>query len=306
LVPLQSLAYREVLSVLFPVQVTARPGDETAYVVTKGGQVWALLEGQASDRPVLDISEQVTNRGERGLLSMALVFGEQPFWRRLVGCWSAAIILWGCWTVSFLVTMRTRGWNGAFYLSESAEFVQFFGLALPLAAIAVQSPLWFFRVYLGWSLREPRATPMPAQPLSIRDFLLGTGIAALSVTLARVAPRLDRSHSDYWRDWGVFFAIAVAISLFSIAPAMLLMFRCRDWKLGYGLLVLYSLIGALLTIGTIAVYDENFSLRLLTRAGLFDAAGGVTIIVALAVFLGLGLKALRDMGFVLQLKRTKD
>jgi hypothetical protein len=72
LVPLQSLAYREVLSVLFPVQVTARPGDETAYVVTKGGQVWALLEGQASDRPVLDISERVTNRGERGLLSMAL------------------------------------------------------------------------------------------------------------------------------------------------------------------------------------------------------------------------------------------
>jgi glucose/arabinose dehydrogenase len=72
LVPLQSLAYREVLSVLFPVQVTARPGDETAYVVTKDGQVWALLEGQASDQPVLDISDQVSSRGERGLLSMAL------------------------------------------------------------------------------------------------------------------------------------------------------------------------------------------------------------------------------------------
>jgi len=70
--PLQSLAYREVAVIPFPVQLTARPGDETAYLITKGGEVWALIEGQLLDQPVLDISDRVRSQGERGLLSMAL------------------------------------------------------------------------------------------------------------------------------------------------------------------------------------------------------------------------------------------
>ncbi len=70
--PLQSLAYREVAVIPFPVQMTARPGDETAYLITKAGQVWALIEGQVQDQPVLDISDRVRSNGERGLLSIAL------------------------------------------------------------------------------------------------------------------------------------------------------------------------------------------------------------------------------------------
>ena len=56
----------------FPVQMTARPGDETAYVITKGGQVWALIAGEVQSQPVLDISDRVRNQDERGLLSIAL------------------------------------------------------------------------------------------------------------------------------------------------------------------------------------------------------------------------------------------
>ena len=72
LVPLQSLAYQEVAVMQFPVQVVARPGEDTAYVITKTGEVWGLVGGEVAPEPVLDISDRVRSEGERGLLSMAL------------------------------------------------------------------------------------------------------------------------------------------------------------------------------------------------------------------------------------------
>lgn len=66
------LAYQPVADLDFPVQLTARPGDPRSYVITKDGRVW-LHDGEAVlDQPVLDISDQVRDRGEQGLLSIAL------------------------------------------------------------------------------------------------------------------------------------------------------------------------------------------------------------------------------------------
>jgi hypothetical protein len=56
----------------FPVQMVARLGEETAYVITKTGEVWALVAGGVASQPVLDISDRVRSENERGLLSMAL------------------------------------------------------------------------------------------------------------------------------------------------------------------------------------------------------------------------------------------
>ncbi len=70
--PLQSLAYEEVAVADFPVQITARPGDEISYVATKDGRVWAYDGSALSENPVLDISENVLDRGEQGLLSIVL------------------------------------------------------------------------------------------------------------------------------------------------------------------------------------------------------------------------------------------
>jgi hypothetical protein len=66
------LAYRPVAEMDFPVQMTARPGDPLAYVITKDGRVWAYDGSAIGETPVLDISGQVTNSGEQGLLSIAL------------------------------------------------------------------------------------------------------------------------------------------------------------------------------------------------------------------------------------------
>ena len=57
----------------FPVQVVARPGDDTAYVITKDGRVWMLIDGEVNSEPVLDLTARVENaRLEQGLLSIAL------------------------------------------------------------------------------------------------------------------------------------------------------------------------------------------------------------------------------------------
>lgn len=66
------LAYEAVADLAFPVQLAARLGDSTAYVITKDGIVWAFDGSAIAEQPVLDISDQVRNEGEQGLLSIAL------------------------------------------------------------------------------------------------------------------------------------------------------------------------------------------------------------------------------------------
>ncbi|GIU93308.1 MAG: glucose dehydrogenase [Acidimicrobiia bacterium] len=64
---LSGLSYRSVATFDFPTVVTARPGDDRLWVATKDGRIWVL----GSDGPVFDLSDQVRNRGEQGLLGMA-------------------------------------------------------------------------------------------------------------------------------------------------------------------------------------------------------------------------------------------
>jgi glucose/arabinose dehydrogenase len=66
------LAYQAVADLDFPVQLTARPGEEHGYVITKDGIVWLFDGAAVAAEPVLDISDRVRNEGEQGLLSIAL------------------------------------------------------------------------------------------------------------------------------------------------------------------------------------------------------------------------------------------
>ena len=69
---LQGLVYEEVARLSFPVQMTALAGAEYSYIATKDGRVWAYDGSSVLDDPVLDISQNVLNRGERGLLSIVI------------------------------------------------------------------------------------------------------------------------------------------------------------------------------------------------------------------------------------------
>lgn len=54
-----------------PVYAIAPPGDERLFVVEKGGVIRIVENGAVLSEPFLDISAEVANRGEMGLLSMA-------------------------------------------------------------------------------------------------------------------------------------------------------------------------------------------------------------------------------------------
>lgn len=70
LAPLESLAYEEIASLDFPIQVV--PWEGASLVATKEGQVRVLTDGELGESPILDISDQVRNDGEQGFLSLAV------------------------------------------------------------------------------------------------------------------------------------------------------------------------------------------------------------------------------------------
>jgi glucose/arabinose dehydrogenase len=67
---LTGLTYTPLTDATFPVVITARPGDADPLVALKDGQVARVVGGELE--VILDISGQVANEGERGLLGMAL------------------------------------------------------------------------------------------------------------------------------------------------------------------------------------------------------------------------------------------
>ncbi len=70
-------AYTEVAGDLpFPIFLTALPGAPVTYLITKDGRMWAMEGGRLRVDPVLDIGERVRNRGEQGLLGLALDPGD--------------------------------------------------------------------------------------------------------------------------------------------------------------------------------------------------------------------------------------
>jgi glucose/arabinose dehydrogenase len=53
-----------------PLGMAQRSGDETLYVAQKTGQVMAVRDGRVIPGPVLDLSEEVSQGGEQGLLGL--------------------------------------------------------------------------------------------------------------------------------------------------------------------------------------------------------------------------------------------
>jgi hypothetical protein len=231
---------------------------------------------------------------EGGLLSTILVFSDGSFWWRAAGCWLAGLFLWVCWAVG-LAWASARGPQG--YLGEC---LQLGGLSLPLAALAVQSPLWFARTYSGWRLAKRQVRATSGLPLSIGDCFVGTAVVAISFALARLARPAGWSPVEYWRGWSIIFPCFACGSLLSVVPAILLTFRVRSWPLAFGLLMLYALV-----VATLAVYVVN-AVAPGGRPQAFENVSLMTMFLSLAVFMGAGMQVVRDCGYSLVIGRNKN
>jgi glucose/arabinose dehydrogenase len=74
---LVGLSYEPIADLPFPVQMVPVPDTPNSLVATKDGRVWVFDGSNIAEQPVLDISDQVHNEGERGLLSIT-VRSEDP------------------------------------------------------------------------------------------------------------------------------------------------------------------------------------------------------------------------------------
>ncbi|HEY2415800.1 MAG TPA: hypothetical protein VGI40_26405 [Pirellulaceae bacterium] len=156
---------------------------------------------------------------EAGALASWLVWGEGPFLKRLAVHWAIGVIL------------------GAGVLSGTAFFNLFDDVpayAVPTLSLAVQLPLWPFRIYFGWYV-EPQGmqgTAVNSQPLKILDIFSGTAIVAVSLALIRV---MEPLHAEYvWvniADASLFVLIA---SFLLLLPAAFIILRAKKSMTAFG------------------------------------------------------------------------
>ena len=71
LIPLRSLAYREVTSVPFPIDLISLPGADLLVIASKDGRLWIYGDDGLRADPFLDIRHRIRDRGEQGLLGFA-------------------------------------------------------------------------------------------------------------------------------------------------------------------------------------------------------------------------------------------
>jgi len=231
-----------------------------------------------------------------GLISAGLVFGPGRFWLRTVCCWGVSAFLWLCWAVGLMAYAYSRRWR---YPADWHEMLQFVGLSLPLVAVAIQSPLWFARSYLGWRLAPSDGSETAAQPLSIGDYFVGTAVTAVSITCAQLGRPAQWVAPAYWPAWAIVVACVAAASLLGVLPAMLLILRWRHWRLGFCLLVLYGTVAGVALISTlIAVFGPP--------GQIWEVLGMVVIFISTAAFLGAGMIVARACGYSLVMGRDKE
>jgi uncharacterized membrane protein len=173
--------------------------------------------------------------------------------------------------------------------------LQLGSFSLPLVALAIQSPLWFARCYSGWRLTNSNLAATTARPLSIRDYLVGTAVVALSITFARLARPASWPLQDYWPGWAIVFACFAGGGLLGVVPAMFLVFRLQNAWLGIGLLLPYGAIVGAIVVGIDFAFDWTlFPFRLFLA----------TISISLPLYVAIGALLARAWGYTLQFGRA--
>ena len=157
------------------------------------------------------------------LLAAWLVWGDEPFLRRLLTHWKIAAGLYLIWLVGMVLALRRE--------REMPQVAATVALAVPLVSLAAQFPLWVARQLFGWRLVRENADTSREQRLSIRDLMVATLVVAASLALVRLAP--FQKESERWAACSAFFTVASVISTIALLPAGSLLLRLP--ALGRGL-----------------------------------------------------------------------
>jgi hypothetical protein len=252
-------------------------------------------------------------------LAMAGVFGPGPFALRLTIAWILAAILFMQWLLGYFVFAWIGRNSTEALVIRDARYV---ACSLPLFALAMQLPLWALKFYAGWrwvradgprdakgsgvfggtshSILDntfPPKTPDPLAPEAptIRDYLLGTAIVAVSLSLAPLSE--ESREANFWLGWAVVGAVAALISLISVPPAMLLTMRSRGWSEGALLAIPCTLAVMLVVILGMATFIPSFARELFSGRGLVLVGTFLTSFMTFAAGLLLATRAAGALGY---------
>lgn len=175
------------------------------------------------------------------LLAAWLVWSEGAFSRRLAVHWAIAAALCCIWLAGVMLS------------AAHTQFVEVgvtVALTVPLVSLAAQLPLWIVRHFFRWRLVRPAAEMSVGteSPLTIRDLMLATLLAAAAFGLARLSPANQRAQ-QFWIAWFIAFVLASGISTIAMLPAGVLLMRRRPLKRA----LVYSGLYAALLVGTLWV-----------------------------------------------------
>jgi hypothetical protein len=253
--------------------------------------VAVLRYGWAEDLVVAALSGLIVSQGVA--LAMAGVFGPGRFALRLAGAWVLAAIAFTYWLLGYFVyAWIARNWTEALVIRDA----RFVACSLPLAAQAMQLPLWALKFYAGWRwVRIDRTAPLAPRAPTIRDYLLGTAIVAASLALAPLAS--ERREPNFWLGWAIFGGVLALISVVSVAPAMLLTMRSRDWTEGALLTIPYTLAVVLVVILGLATFEPSFAKVLFSGRGFLLVGTFLTSFTTFAAGLLLATRAAGALGY---------
>lgn len=247
------------------------------------------------------------------LLAAWVAWEEGPFLRRLAVHWIVAACLYAIWLVGFGLTVA--GSAGRIPPKIAATVA----LGVPLVSLAAQLPLWVTRHLFGWRLvreeagptlpshqqsplSETQPSPLPkTERLLIRDLMLATLVAAVTLALARVAPSPDAG--EMWPAWGVASAVATVVSSISLLPAGVLLLRKRPLRQGLVWSSLYA--GTLISLVWLAVVLKyQFAPQMLAPRAIY--VGLSSLMFTFAATLTLTAAIARDRGYRLTSRRISS
>lgn len=183
-----------------------------------------------------------------GILPAWLVWGERPFWQRLVMHWALAIGLTLVWVLGFAFAVVADGppMPPPVMFRELAASL----LYLPAISLGIEAPLWATRFFFGW--RIGRADPPQAarRPLGIRDFLWGMAIISVVLASVRAADAFSFSpgRTETWIDVAMMIGFTGLVSAFSVVPVAWCILRFKDPGQAVALIGLYVLAAGVVTL----------------------------------------------------------
>jgi hypothetical protein len=154
--------------------------------------------------------------GQGALLAILVVWGSGPLWQRLA--WQAALMGLGFWAwglgYSYVVRDRVLAWDEG----ELAAV-----LCLPFLVLSCQAVPWFLRLFLQWRIERefqspPTTASLRAERLSIRDYLVGTVLVAVTLHLVRAGKPTSMPEASYWSLWLTIGLVLAVLGLIAVAP----------------------------------------------------------------------------------------